>query len=140
VRTLLDNDLFFSALVRGHIHHSVSRRWLDRMKPSGWGIASETYLAAVRLLMNPKVMGSAVLPAVTAVKVVEVELSGPFPGRVVLAPSRPSRTLIASTVGHREVMDAWLVQIARETGHKLATHDKGMLARWPDDTRGICSD
>lgn len=55
MRVLLDNDVFFAALVQGHPHHAVSRRWLDQIKPTGWGIASETYLAAVRLLMNPRV-------------------------------------------------------------------------------------
>jgi hypothetical protein len=34
-------------------------------------------------------------------------------------------------------MDIWLVQIARDTGHKLATHDQGALSRWPKDTLAV---
>jgi predicted nucleic acid-binding protein len=137
VKVLLDNDVFFAALVRGHPHHAPSRRWLDHTKPTGWGIASETYLAAVRLLMNPKVLGSGALPAATAVRAVETELGGPFPGRVLVAPRRPDREMLEAAAGHREIMDIWLVQIARDTGHKLATHDQGALFRWPKDTLAV---
>lgn len=134
MKTLLDNDVFFSALVRNHPNHLGSRRWLDVIKPAGWGIASETYLAAVRLLMNPKVMGSGALAAAAALNAVETELAGLHPGLVIVAPNRPDRSLLEKAAGHRQVMDTWLVQIARDTGHKLATHDAGLLAAWPGQT------
>lgn len=134
MKSLLDNDVFFSALVRSHPNHAVSRRWLDKIKPAGWGIASETYLAAVRLLMNPKVMGSGALTAPAALAAVETELSGPYPGLVIVAPKRPARTRLEKATGHRQIMDTWLVQIARDTGHKLATHDIGLMAEWPEHT------
>ncbi len=134
MKPLLDNDVFFAALVRSHPNHKRSRRWLDKVKPGGWGIASETYLAAVRLLMNPKVMGSGALTATAALTAVETELSGPHPGVVVIAPKRPARILLEKATGHRQIMDTWLVQIARDTGYKLATHDTGLLAQWPEHT------
>ena len=134
MKILLDNDVFFSALVRSHPSHTLSRRWLDKIKPAGWGIASETYLAAVRLLMNPKVMGSGALTAAAALAAVETELTGPYPGLVVIAPKRPARALLEKATGHRQIMDTWLVQIARDTGYKLATHDAGTLTQWPEQT------
>lgn len=134
MKCLLDNDVFFSALVRSHPAHALSRRWVDKVKPGGWGIASETYLAAVRLLMNPAVMGSGALDAATALSVVETELGGPHPGQVVVAPKRPARSLLDKAKGHRQIMDTWLVQIARDTGHKLATRDAGTLTHWPEHT------
>lgn len=134
MKPLLDNDVFFAALVRSHPSHALSRRWLDKVKPAGWGIASETYLAAVRLLMNPKVMGSGALTAAEALAAVETELAGPHPGTVIVAPKRPARALLAKATGHRQIMDTWLVQIARDTGHTLATHDAGTLAQWPEHT------
>lgn len=137
MNVLLDNDVFFAALVRSHPGHALSRRWLDKIKPAGWGIASETYLAAVRLLMNPKVMGSGALTANAALTAVETELGGPCPGRVIVAPKRPARALLEKAAGHRQIMDTWLVQIARDTGYKLATHDTGILAQWPEHTMRI---
>ena len=134
MKLLLANDVFFAALVRGHPSHTLSRRWLDKIKPAGWGIASETYLAVVRLLMNPKVMGSGALTASAALTAVETELSGPHPGVVVVAPKRPARILLEKATGHRQIMDTWLVQIAQDTGYKLATHDTGALVNWPEQT------
>lgn len=134
MKALLDNDVFFSALVCSHPSHLASRCWSDKIKPGGWGIASETYLAAVRLLMNPKSMGSGALTAPAALAAVETELAGLHPGFVIVAPQRPSRTLLEKATGHRQLMDTWLVQIARDTGHQLATHDNGLLAEWSGHT------
>lgn len=79
--------------------------------------------------MNPKVMGSGALTASAALAAVETELRGPYPGIVIAAPERPARALLEKAAGHRQVMDTWLVQISRDTGHTLATHDAGMLAQ-----------
>lgn len=129
---LLDNDVFVAALYRGHVLHPRARAWLDAAKPDGWGIAAETYLAAVRLLMNPAVMGSGAFSAPDALAAVEAELAGPHPGRIVLARSKPRSDLIGRAEGHKQVMDLWLVQIARQAGCKLATHDSALAARWPE--------
>jgi len=137
MRFLIDNDVFLSAIYRKHETHAPSRAWLDSVKRDGWGIASETYLAAVRLLMNPSVMGSGALSAHEALDAVEAELAGSYKGRVVMASKRPDRRVLETAEGHRQVMDFWLVQIARDSGAKLATRDAGILARWPDDSQEV---
>lgn len=134
LKYLLDNDVFLAAIYAGHEFHKPARRWLDRHKAGGWGIAAETYLAATRLLMNSAIMGSGALKASTALRVVETELEGPLPGTIVLARRRPDVSLLATAQGHRQVMDIWLVQIARDAGARLATRDTGSLANWPQDT------
>lgn len=134
MRYLLDNDVFLAVVSRGHDHHLSARAWLVTAKPQGWGIATETYLATVRLLMNPAVMKHLVLTATQALDVVDAELAGPHPGRIVLAREVPDRTLLATARGHRQIMDFWLVQLARQEGAKLVTHDAGTLANWPSDT------
>jgi predicted nucleic acid-binding protein len=137
VKFLLDNDVFLSAIYRKHEGHVASRSWLDSAKREGWGIAAETYLAAVRLLMNPSVMGAGVLTAHEALDAVETELAGPHPGRVIMASKMPDRRLLENAKGHRQVMDFWLVQIARDSGSKLATRDAGLFALWPDDCQKV---
>jgi len=129
---LLDNDVFFAAIYGKHANHAVARRWLDRAKPAGWGIAIETYLAAIRLLMNPAVMRSAQLNAVQAIEVVETELAGRYPGRLIFAAHRPDLSLLRTAQGHRQIMDCWLVQIAGDGGLTLATMDIGLSNTWPD--------
>jgi len=134
VRYLLDNDFFFAAIYAGHEHHRRSRKWLDANKASGWGIAAETYLAAVRLLMNPAIMGSGALSAEIALLAIQTELEGPHPGRVIAAGRIPDPSLLSMAVGHRQITDIWLVQIARDAGAKLITRDGETLANWPKDT------
>lgn len=127
----MDNDVFLAAIYRGHAAHPRARAWLDAAKPGGWGVAAETYLATVRLLMNPAVLRAGALTAKQALDIVEAELRGRHPGRVVISPHQPDRAVLEQAVGHRQVMDFWLVQIARDCGAKLATSDAGTLAHWP---------
>lgn len=134
MRHLIDNDVFFAAIYAGHAGHKAARKGLDAVKRQGWGIAVETYLAAMRLLMNAAVMGSGVLSAEQALEAVDGELAGKHPGRVVLAREKPSRDILIAARGHRQVMDYWLVQLARQEGARLLTNDAGTLANWPDDT------
>jgi len=131
MKHLLDNDVFLAAIYRGHALHGRARLWLDAAKPGGWGVAVETYLAMVRLSMNPAVMHAGVLTAKQALDVVEAELGGRHPGRVILSARKPERSLLEKAVGHRQIMDFWLVQVARDNGAKLATADAGTLANWP---------
>jgi len=131
INILLDNNVFFSALNNGHKNYNRSRAWLNKAKVAGWGIAIETYLCAVRLLMNPAVIGANVQTAADAIAAVEQELSGPHPGRVVFAAAKPDPVVVGRATGHKQVMDYWLVQLARQEGCKLATFDTGTLANWP---------
>jgi predicted nucleic acid-binding protein len=134
MKYLLDNDVFYSSLFAGHANHRIARQWVDIHKPEGWGIASETYLAALRLLMNPLLMGGSPLSAKEALQAVETELAGVHAGRVVCARNKPERKLLEKASGHRQIMDIWQVQIARDTGAKLATCDHGTVKNWPENT------
>lgn len=137
MRILLDNDVFLAAIYAGHEAHKTARRWLDAHKAKGWGIAGETFLAATRLLMNPAVMGSRALTAGEALDAIQTELGGKHPGKVVPAPKVPDRAMLSQATGHRQIMDIWLVQIARDTGARLATRDKAILKHWPAYSIGV---
>lgn len=134
MKYLLDNDIFLAAIYAGHESHKMARKWLDAHKTDGWGIAAETYLSATRLLMNPAIMGSGALSSADALNAIQTELDGPKPGKIVLARRKPDPALLKTASGHRQIMDIWLVQIARKAGGKLVTRDRGTLANWPDDS------
>ena len=59
------------------------------------------------------------------------------PGTVVMAPRPPDCPLLESASGHRQIMDIWLIQIARDIGVRLATRDSGSLSNWPDHTSAV---
>lgn len=131
MRYLIDNDVLLAALYAGHEAHPTARRWLDKHKCDGWGIAAETFLAALRLLMNPAVLGRNALDAKTALHAIQTELAGTHPGKIILAGKTPDATCLAQATGHRQIMDLWLLQIARDKGLQLATRDHGILTNWP---------
>lgn len=134
---LIDNDVFLAAIASGHPNHNKARAWLDRAKPKGWGVAVETYLAALRLLMNPVIMREFVHTAEQAMNVVDAELGGAYPARLIFSREKPDRDILGRAYGHKQVMDFWLVQLARQEGCKLATIDGGTLANWPQFTTKV---
>lgn len=130
----LDNDVFFAALYEGHVAHVDARSWLDANKPFGWAIAMETYLAAMRLLMNPTILGRGILDGALARRAVETELAGKYPGRILIGEQRPIGEIFDRATGHRQVMDFWLFQTAQAHGHTLVTRDKALNRAWPDES------
>jgi hypothetical protein len=130
----LDNDVFFAALYEGHVAHETARQWLDQIKPDGWAIAIETHLAAQRLLMNPTILGRSILNGKAALQVVNTELSGSNPGKILFAQDPPDPNLFDLATGHRQIMDFWLVQIARRYGYILMTRDHALNRTWPGYT------
>lgn len=128
----LDNDVFFAALYEGHVAHIDARAWLDANKPVGWAIAMETYLAAMRLLMNPTILGRGILDGAMARRAVETELMGKYPGRILIEDKRPIGEIFDRATGHRQIMDCWLMQTARAHGHTLVTRDKAINRAWPE--------
>jgi len=131
---ILDTSVFFSAIYEGHSEHKNARSWLDKNRQQGWGITAETYLGTMRLLMNPAFMGGNTRNIAQAIDAIESALVDEHPGRIVFATQKPSRVLFAKAQGHKQVMDIWQVQLARQERCKLATSDTGILADWPDDT------
>lgn len=129
---LVDNDVFFAAIYAGHAHHALARKWLDRQKRKGWAIATETWLAAMRLLMNPSILGSGHLNGDDAWRVVEAECGGKYPARVVFTKKTPDKKLFSKATSHRQVMDFWLVQLAKQEAMKVATFDRALHSSWPE--------
>ena len=66
--------------------------------------------------------------------VVHTELAGPDPGEVLFAQNRPDPALFERATGHRQIMDFWLVQTARDHGYTLMTRDHALNRTWPDYT------
>ena len=137
MRHILDTNVFLAVIYEGHGGHKDARAWFDENRRQGWGIAVETYLSTVRLLMNPATMGGKARSVEQAFDAIEAALAGAHPGRIIFAAQKPNRALFAGAQGHKQVMDIWLVQLAKQERCKLVTMDAGILAGWPEDTVGI---
>lgn len=88
----------------------------------------------MRLLMNPVTMLGSPLEAEDALTVIETELAGQYKGAVVLSRRPPDPAVIGRAKGHRQVMDFWLVQVARDSSARLATSDAGTATNWSEHT------
>jgi predicted nucleic acid-binding protein len=130
MKWLIDNNVLFAAIVLAHPDHAAARAWLDRAKKDGWGLTVETFLGVVRKLMNPVAMHGSHMKANAAVDVLARELSGAHPGQIIIG-GAPDNALLKKAQGHRQIMDIYLVQVARDTGVKLVTCDNGILAAFP---------
>ena len=133
MKWLVDTDVLFAAINAAHEHHRDSRRWLDEAKPAGWGAGLETFLAVVRLLMNPVVMRGFPLDAAEALATVRAELGGSCPGRLVPG-GPPDDAFLRKAGGHKQIMDFYLIQTACAHHALLATRDRGTAAAWPEHT------
>lgn len=130
MRWLVDNDVMFAAINTAHVNHTVARAWLEKHRREGWGVTVETFLACVRLLMNPAVMKGYELSVKDALRVVRAEFRGTSAGEIVNG-GIPEDGFLSKAKGHRQIMDFYLVQAAASHGAKLATLDGGTLAAWP---------
>jgi hypothetical protein len=124
VTTLLDGNVLIALTHDTHIHYRQARLWFERMDDAfaTCPITQGTLLRYVfRRTPNPRA-AEAALAEITSrprhefwpdsIPYVDVRMQGVF--------------------GHRQVTDAYLAQLARYHGGRLATFDEGLAAQHRD--------
>jgi toxin-antitoxin system PIN domain toxin len=128
VTTLLDANVLIALVVADHVHHDSAETWFAGLA-GRYATCPITEGSLVRLLIregsSPEA-ASAVLSALAGDERHEF-----WPDDVSY-----SRVSMKGVVGHRQVTDAYLAQLAREHGGRLATFDQG-LARLHTDVVDI---
>jgi len=120
VTALLDANALIALVISDHVHHDAADAWVAR---SGQPIATcpVTQGSLVRLLMRegqPAVTGVAILTALATDSRHEF-----WPDDVPYTDVR-----MTGVIGHRQVTDAYLAQLARQHRGRLATFDEGLAA------------
>lgn len=120
---LLDGNLLVALVVPEHVHHEAARTWF---RNGGTFATCPTVQGTLlRLLLR---QGSGVPAAREAL-------------RAVVGHPRHEQWLdeltyvevdLAHVLGHRQVTDAYLAQLARRHGGRVATLDQGFAAASPD--------
>ena len=98
-------------------HHAAFHVWAKRIGRANLRTCAHTELGFIRVSMQ--VFGYTLSQAATAL----AEIKKHTGGFITIA---PSPRLPAWAVTAAKTTDAYLVQIARENGHRLATHDTGI--------------
>jgi toxin-antitoxin system PIN domain toxin len=118
VTVLLDANVLIALLVDDHLHHAAAENWFAGMSDN-FATCPVTQGSLMRLLIRE---GQS---AATARAVLSQTASSPrhefWPDDV------PYTDLpVQGIIGHRQVTDAYLAQLARGRGARLATFDRAM--------------
>lgn len=129
---LLDLNLLIALAWPSHIHHRVAHGWFTRRSRNGWATCPFTQTGFVRISSNPSIIHEAVTP-LEALDVLRRICALKY-HRFWDANIDLSRTPLVATsllIGHRQVTDAYLIEIAIRKGGKLATLDQSLTALLP---------
>ncbi len=115
---LLDANVLIALLVEDHVHHGAAENWFVGMS-GDFATCPITQGSLIRLLLRE------VQPASAAR---EILTGTPADPRHEFWPDDVSYTdvPIQGIIGHRQVTDAYLAQLARAHGSRLATFDQAM--------------
>ena len=128
---LLDVNMLIALAWPSHVHHRIAHTWFAEHSSAGWATCPLTQCAFVRISSNEKIIREAVSPQVALTLLGQIiahknHVFWPDDARLT-DEVIPSGLL----VGHRQVMDAYLLGLAIHHGGLLVTLDAGVSALLP---------
>jgi len=132
---LLDVNLLLALAWPNHVHHEAAHEWSARQRPNGWATCPATQTGFVRLSAHPAVVKTAVTVG-DALRVLEGSTA--VPEHVFWGQDRPLWQLPpeirSRLIGHQQVADAVLLDLAIRNGGRLATADRGTVSLVPPES------
>lgn len=129
---LFDVNILIALAWPQHVHHVQAHTWFERVGRQAWATCPLTQLGFVRISSNPKIIPDAVSPRAAATVLTKMVA---LPGHTFWADDLPVNGLAAMSgtalTGHRQVTDAYLIELARHHGGVLATLDAGLAELLP---------
>lgn len=122
--TLLDANVLVALIVSDHVHHDPAESWFASLKGS-FATCPITQGSLVRLLIR---QGRSAEEAQAVIAALADNSRHEF-----WSDSIPFTDVgLRGVIGHRQVTDAYLAQLARANGGTLSTFDRGLVALHPD--------
>ncbi len=115
---LLDANVLIALVVTDHVHHDAAAEWLSA-SDTAFATCPITQGSLTRFLLRAGQSAAAAQQVVSAVS--SSERHEFWPDSVSFADVR-----LGGVVGHRQVTDAYLAQLARHHAGELATLDDGL--------------
>lgn len=136
--TLFDVNALVALCLTTHQHHRAAHGFLARVADAGWATCPITEAALFRLLLNPAVTGRALSAADIAAMIGGFRTDDRWsflPDATTLAAPLVNTTVL---MGHQQVTDLHLVNLAARSGAVLTTFDASM-ASWlaPTDRQHV---
>jgi uncharacterized protein len=127
---LLDTNVLLALGWPNHQFHGAAHGWFHDHSRAGWATCAATELSFVRLSSNPAYTDEAVSPTEAADLLRRMcALEG---HRFWKSPPARTPEIYRRAMGHQQVMDAWLVEAARQNAGKLVTFDRRLEAHDTD--------
>jgi hypothetical protein len=118
VTALLDANVLIALVVAEHVHHDAAAEWLSAAD-AGFATCPLTQGSLVRFLLRSGQPAAAARDVVSAIE--SADRHEFWPDSVSFADVD-----LGGVVGHRQVTDAYLAQLARSRNGQLATLDGGL--------------
>lgn len=118
---LLDTNVLLALAWPNHQHHAVAHDWFRSESRHGWATCAVTQLGFVRLSSNRAYTAAAVSPQEAAQLLQELLTDK----RHIFWPSPPASraNIYFRSLGHQQVNDAYLVEVAKRRRGRLVTLD-----------------
>jgi uncharacterized protein len=118
VTTLLDANVLIALVVADHVHHDAAAEWLSASE-AAFATCPITQGSLVRFLLRAGQSAVAAREVISAVE--SADRHEFWPDSVSFADVE-----FGGVLGHRQVTDAYLAQLARSRDGQLATLDSGL--------------
>ena len=118
---LLDINLLLALAWPNHQHHAKAHQWFAANASRGWATCAFTQLGFVRLSSNPAYSRDAVSPQDAAALL--RRWTAHKAHHFWSSPAADAPEIYLRALGHKQVNDAWLVEVARLHKGKLITFD-----------------
>ncbi len=122
---LLDTNVILALAWPNHQHHALAHRWFRAEARSGWATCALTQVGFVRLSSNPSFTSAAVTPQQAATLL--QKLLAHEHHHFWASPQASKPGIYRQTLGHQQVNDAYLVEVARKQRGRLVTLDSKLL-------------
>ncbi len=133
--SLLDINLLLALAWPTHLHHEAAHRWFAANRRLGWATCPITQLGFLRISLQPGVVKS-VISFAGAFRALTTSLAVPehefWPEQYQV--SQLHEQIRSRLIGHRQLTDAVLLDLAIRRSGKLATFDRRIRNLLPLDS------
>jgi toxin-antitoxin system PIN domain toxin len=118
---LLDTNVLLALAWPNHQHHGLAHAWFAANSKKGWATCGFTQVGFIRLSSNPAYTPSAVSPQDAAALL--QRWTAHKSHRFWSSPAADNPATYTHALGHQQVNDAWLVEVARHNAGRLLSLD-----------------
>jgi len=130
---LLDINVLIALCWPSHVHHSQAQWWFANKQGAGFRTCPLTQIGFVRISSNKSFHPDALSPPAAFAlmnQIVSLPSHGFWPDTLSLEDVIAARLPI---VGHKQIVDAYLIALARSRDGTVATLDRAMLSMGADE-------